>query len=194
MDDDLPARLQASLSQHQRRVRAEWDAQPSAVLVPLYAEAGAWHVLYTLRTETVDVHRGQVSFPGGRIESPEETPEQAALREAQEEIGLQPSDVRLLGRLDPLLTVTQFRIEPVVGSIGWPYPLKVNRHEVALTFGVPLSWLMEPSNLEIQERELPGTGKPVPVYFFRPYHDQVIWGATARITVSLLDMLRPLSS
>ena len=194
MNDDLPARLQAWLSEHQPRVRAEWDAQPAAVLVPLYAEDGAWHVLFTLRTETVDVHRGQVSFPGGRIESPEETPEQAALREAQEEIGIRPRDVRLLGRLDPLLTVTQFRVEPVVGTIAWPYPLHLNRSEVALTFGVPLAWLLDPGNLEIHDRELPGIGRPVPVYFFRPYHGQVIWGATARITLSLLEMLRAGSS
>ncbi len=191
MNEALPERLRASLGHHRPRVRAEWEARPAAVLVPLYTEDGSWHVLFTLRTETVDVHPGQVSFPGGRIESAEETPEEAALREAEEEIGIQPSDVRVLGRLDPLLTVTQFRVEPVVGAIRWPYPLRLNRNEVALTFGVPLDWLLDPANLEVHERELPGTNRPVPVYFFRPYGGQLIWGATARITLILLELLRP---
>lgn len=190
MDQGLPARLQGAFAHRQPRIRAEWDAQPAAVLVPLYDEGGQWHILFTLRTETVDVHRGQVSFPGGRMETPDETPDQAALREAQEEIGIRPDDVRLLGRLDPLLTVTQFRVEPVVGTIDWPYPLVLNRQEVALAFGVPIAWLLEPDHLELREMDLPGTGRPVPVYFFKPYRDQVIWGATARITLSLLELLR----
>ncbi len=194
MNANLPARLQASLLRREPRLRAEWDAQPAAVLVPLYAQEDAWHVLFTLRTETVEVHRGQVSFPGGRIESTRESPVQAALREAEEELGIQPQDVRVLGRLDPLLTVTQFRVEPVVGAIPWPYPLRLNRNEVALAFGVPLVWLLDPANLEVQPHENPAAERPVPVYFFRPYEGHVIWGATARITVNLLELLRPSES
>ena len=160
--------------------------------MPLYQEAGRWHVLFTLRTQTVDAHRGQVSFPGGRIEPGDLGPEQAALREAEEEIGIRPQDVRLLGRLDTLLTVTQFRVDPVVGVIPWPYPLSVNSREVALTFGVPLDWLADPLNVEEHARLLRPEGPEVPVYFFKPYQGQVIWGATARITLSLLELVRDL--
>jgi len=160
--------------------------------VPLYQEAGRWHVLFTLRTQTVDAHRGQVSFPGGRIEPGDLGPEQAALREAEEEIGIRRQDVRLLGRLDTLLTVTQFRVDPVVGVIPWPYPLSVNSREVALTFGVPLDWLADPLNVEEHARRLRPEGPEVPVYFFKPYQGQVIWGATARITLSLLELVRDL--
>ncbi len=192
-DDDLPERLTLLLRSRLPEVRAEWQAQPAAVLVPLYRDHGAWHVLFTLRTDLVDVHRGQVSFPGGRIEPEDRGPEQAALREAEEEIGIRPDDVRVLGALDPLLTVTRFRVEPVVGIIPWPYPLRLNSHEVAATFGVPLEWLADPANLEVHHQEAL-EGPPVPVYFFRPFEGHRIWGATARITLNLLHLtgLRPL--
>lgn len=189
MVDDLPARLSRVLAGRSPRVQAEWHPQPAAVLVPLYQDASIWHVLYTLRTESVDAHRGQVSFPGGRLEPGDAGPEQAALREAQEEIGVSPEDVRILGRLDPLLTVTQFRVEPVVGVLPWPYALRLNKTEVVLSFGVPLDWLADPENLE-QRGHLPLVeGPPVPVYYFQPYQGQVIWGATARITLNLLELL-----
>jgi 8-oxo-dGTP pyrophosphatase MutT (NUDIX family) len=189
MVDDLPVRLSRALAARQPRVQAEGHPQPAAVLVPLYQDEGIWHVLYTLRTDSVDAHRGQVSFPGGRIEPEDTGAEQAALREAEEEIGVSPDDVRILGRLDPLLTVTQFLIEPVVGLIPWPYPLRLNTEEVALAFGVPLDWLGDPQNAE-QHGQLPlVTGSPVPVYFFRAFQGQVIWGATARITLNLLELL-----
>ncbi len=187
-DDDLPRRLAHLLRQRVPRVRAEWQAQPAAVLVPLYRDRNAWHALFTQRTDSVDVHRGQVSFPGGRIEPDDPGPEQAALREAAEEIGLRPQDVEVLGRLDPLLTVTQFRVEPVVGIIPWPYPLRLNAHEVAAVFGVPLEWLADPANLETRQQEAL-EGPPVKIHFFRPFEGHVIWGATARITLHLLDLL-----
>lgn len=173
-------------------MRPEWPASPAAVLVPLYWEADRWNVLYTLRTEHVDAHRGQVSFPGGRIEPGDSGPQAAALREAEEEIGIRPQDVRLLGLLDSLLTVTQFRVEPVVGVIPWPYPLRVNTHEVALAFGVPLDWLSDPENVEEHTRLLRPEGPEIPVYYFKPYAGQVIWGATARITLSLLELVKGL--
>jgi 8-oxo-dGTP pyrophosphatase MutT (NUDIX family) len=146
-------------------------------------------VLYTRRTESVDSHRGQVSFPGGRIEDDDEGPEGAALREAQEEIGLPVEAVNVLGTLDSLLTVTQFLVTPVVGVIPWPYALRLNVAEVAVAFGVDLEWLADPSNLEVRQRQPLVPGPSVPVYYFRPYQDEIIWGATARITLDLLDAL-----
>jgi 8-oxo-dGTP pyrophosphatase MutT (NUDIX family) len=170
-------------------VRPEWPAQPAAVLVPLYRADGLWHVLYTLRTDNVESHRGQVSFPGGRIEPGDGGPDIAALREAEEEIGIRPQDVRLLGVLDSLLTVTQFRVDPVVGVIPWPYPLQINTSEVALAFGVPLQWLADSAHLEVHTRLLRPDGPEIPVYYFKPYEGQVIWGATARITLALLETI-----
>lgn len=190
---DLHRLLRQRLSSRTPTIRTEWDAKPAAVLLPLYWEREAWHLLFTRRTEKVEAHRGQVSFPGGVIDSTDEDPVQAALREAEEELGIRVEDVTILGMLDPLLTVTQFIISPVVGTIPWPYRLQINTDEVATAFGVPLSWLADDENIEIQTRELPIQGGSVPVYYFKPYHGQVIWGATARITLNFLNQLRTLS-
>jgi len=186
---DLPDRLKGMLATRPDRIRTEWEATPAAVLVPLYQDHGRWHVLYTRRTESVDSHRGQVSFPGGRIEVQDAGPEQAALREAQEEIGLAPESVEILGRLDSLLTVTQFLVTPVVGLIPWPTTFHLNSEEVATTFGVSLDWLSDPDNLEVRLRRPLVPGPSVPVYYYRPFQDEVIWGATARITLDLLEAL-----
>lgn len=181
--------MAAALSRRPPRVVPEWSARPAAVLIPLLRVQEAWHVLYTVRTENLETHRGQVSFPGGRIEEQDRDPEAAALREALEEIGLKPDDVNLLGRMDSLLTVTQYLITPVVGIIPWPYPLELDPIEVASIFHVPLTWLADPENLEIRQREPLAGGPPVPVFYFRPYQGHTIWGASARITLDLLGLL-----
>ena len=189
MSDDLAGRLAGLLSQLSGGVQTEWEAAPAAVLIPLYLDHGDWHLLYTRRTHSVDVHRGQVAFPGGRIEPGDCSAAGAALRESEEEIGLRAADVRVLGLLNPLLTVTQFVVTPVIGVIPWPYPLRPNHKEVAKCFGVPLHWLAESANLEVHSRQPLVPGLSVQVYTFKPYEGEVIWGVTARITKSLLDLL-----
>ncbi len=184
-------RLRHSLQNHAPQIRAEWEARPAAVLIPIYRdEDGDWHVLYTRRTDELEEHRGQVSFPGGLIEDGDVDAQAAALRETFEEIGIQPDDVDILGTLDSLLTVTQFQIAPIVGRIPWPYPFCVNTREVANVFGVPINWLADPENLEIRFRQAVVPGRDIPVYYFRPYLGETIWGATARITLNLLDRVK----
>jgi 8-oxo-dGTP pyrophosphatase MutT (NUDIX family) len=124
------------------------------------------------------------------IEANDEGPLQAALRETQEEIGILSEDVHVLGFLKPMPTVTNFIVVPIVGTIPWPYPFNINKEEVALVFGVPLDWLANPDNLELKEWKPEGPWPSVPVHFFRPYEGEVIWGATARITVQLLEVLQ----
>ncbi|GMR09654.1 MAG: hypothetical protein BMS9Abin28_0474 [Anaerolineae bacterium] len=187
--EDLKDRLKRSLGELESSAETEWDATPAAVLIPLYKEDGAWKLLFTRRTDSVDIHAGQVSFPGGQIEASDETAAAAALREAQEEIGLNPADVETLGQLNPLFTVTQFLVTPVVGVIPWPYPLSPNPTEVARTFGVPIEWLADPGNLDVQERQPLIPGRNVQVYFFKEFEGETIWGVTARITVDFLKML-----
>ena len=187
--DDLKQQLERSLEKLDAAVETEWDATPAAVLIPLYREGGDWKLLFTRRTESVDTHAGQVSFPGGQIEESDDSVVAAALREAQEEVGLDPADVEPLGQLNPLLTISQFLVTPVVGVIPWPYPLETNPTEVARTFGVPIRWLADPDNLETQEREPLIPGRSVQVYYFKDFEGETIWGVTARITVDFLKML-----
>ena len=165
-----------------------FDSRPArlaAVLVPLTLVAGDWHILYTRRADTVEHHKGQVSFPGGAADPADTCPEETALREAEEEIGLRRGDVRLLGRLGEMLTVTNFHITPVVGVFPWPYTFTVNTLEVGRTFTLPLAWLADKSNwMEFTRSE---TGRSVITYF--PYDGELLWGATARMTVEFIRAL-----
>jgi len=163
--------------------------RPAAVLIPLCRQDQAWHVLFTRRTDTLPEHSGQVSFPGGRVEKEDPDPETAALREAWEEIGLNPADVRLLGRVNDFLTITSYLVTPVVGVIPWPYPLKLAVNEVSRTFTVPLRWLADPANHETQYRELPLPYQSIPVIYFHPYQGEIIWGASARFMMRLVEIL-----
>ena len=157
----------------------------AAVLVPLIWHENEWHLLYTRRTDRVESHKGQVSFPGGACDEGETTPEQTALREAQEEIGLDPQDVKVLGRMANLITITYFRVTPVVGVIKWPAVFRVGEHEVARIFTIPLGWLANPSNRWQFDR--PGTDLSLIAY--HPYDGELLWGATARMTVDFLKVL-----
>ena len=187
---DVPDLLRQRLTHRPPKAQSEWEGRPAAVLVPLYKENGGWYVLFTRRTDSVEDHRGQVSFPGGLIETQDQSPEQAALREAEEEIGIRAEDVQILVTMASIPTITQFIISPIVGTIPWPYPLHLNPEEVAAVFGVPIEWLADPSNVEIRQWKPPISNATIPIHYFRPYEGEVIWGATARITLCLLELLR----
>jgi 8-oxo-dGTP pyrophosphatase MutT (NUDIX family) len=157
----------------------------AAVLVPLVWHDEEWHLLYTRRTDTVESHKGQVSFPGGACDEGETTPEETALREAQEEIGLNPTDINVLGRLPNLITITYFRVTPVIGVLKWPAVFRVGEHEVARIFTIPLGWLSNPSNR--WQFEMPDRARSL--IAFHPYDGELLWGATARMTVDFLNVL-----
>src|SRR5688500_18358758 len=118
----------------------------AAVLVPLVWQDDEWHLLFTRRTDRVESHKGQVSFPGGACDEGETTPEQTALREADEEIGLQANDIKVLGRLANLITISYFRVTPEVGAVKWPTLVRVGEREVAGVFTIPLEWLANETN------------------------------------------------
>lgn len=161
----------------------------AAVLIPLVWHGGEWHFVLTRRTDTVEHHKGQVSFPGGACEVDESTPEATALREAEEEIGLKPDSVRLLGRLNDVLTITRYRVTPVVGTLSWPHPLRPAPQEVARVFTIPLLWLADRHNWEEQPFTPSGVTRPFPVVAYHPYDGEVLWGASARMTLNFLKVL-----
>jgi 8-oxo-dGTP pyrophosphatase MutT (NUDIX family) len=161
----------------------------AAVLIPLVFIKNVWHLVLTRRTDLVEHHKGQVSFPGGGCELGEASPEMTALREAREEIGLNPEDVRLLGRMNDFVTITRYRVAPVVGVVPWPYPFRLEPMEVERIFMIPLPWLVDRSNWEEMRRKVEGLPHPIPVIRYHPYDGEVLWGISARITHILLTIL-----
>jgi 8-oxo-dGTP pyrophosphatase MutT (NUDIX family) len=159
----------------------------AAVLVPLVAHPTGLTVLFTLRTPHLSDHAGQISFPGGRIDPGDHDEWAAALREAEEEVGLSPAQIRLLGRLDTYVTRTGFRVEPMVGLLTPPLTLKPDPHEVAEVFEAPLDFLIDPANLRRDSRIYEGGER---FYWAIPWDGHYIWGATAGMLVNLADVLR----
>ncbi|MCX7932925.1 MAG: CoA pyrophosphatase [Rhodovarius sp.] len=160
--------------------------RPAAVLVPivLYAEPA---ILLTRRSAHLPRHAGQVAFPGGRIEEGE-TPEQAALREAEEEIGLPRHWPRLIGRMPLHLTGTGYAVTPVVGLLEPGFPLAPDANEVEETFEFPLATLLDPAAPRREAREYQGHRRE---YWVWPHERHHIWGATASILLTLARLLRP---
>ncbi len=158
----------------------------AAVLIPLFKKNGEYHILFTRRTDQVEHHKGQISFPGGRKDAADGDLLATALREAEEEMGIRREDVQVLGELDDICTVTHFCVSPFVGVIPYPYSFKVSPREIEEVIEVPLAVLFEKNNLRKEFREL--QGKRWPVYFYR-YDHHTIWGATASILKQLLDLL-----
>ena len=157
----------------------------AGVLVPLFVRDGGLWILFTRRTETVEQHRGQISFPGGAQESADATLWETALRESEEEIGLAPSDAIALGSLSPIVTVTNFYVEPYVAAIPQPYVFRPQEAEIAELLEIPVAALMDPAILE--KKPFPGREEPV---LFYHHGENVIWGATARMLEELLEALR----
>lgn len=158
----------------------------AAVLVPLIDRPGGMTVLLTRRTPHLRSHAGQVSFPGGRIERGDATAEAAALREAEEEVGLDRGRVEVLGRLGRRATGTGFRVTPVVGLVRPPVALAPDAGEVEAVFEMPLSFALDRANHRTEVRLQKGVERSFHVV---PYRGHYVWGLTARLLVALADRL-----
>ena len=167
------------------------DAREAAVLVPLLRIDEAWHILYIRRTSFEgDRHSGQVAFAGGKREDADESLLTTALREAEEEVGLVAGDVEVLGYINHHHTISEFQVRPYVATIPWPYDLQADGVEVARIFTIPLRWLADEANYRTEHRRHPQSQRPWPVVYYERYDDELLWGATARMTLSLLEVLR----
>ena len=187
-EHDIHTRLQQPLNTTFDLPGGTKPNKQAAVLVPFVREADEWHLLFIKRSDREnDRHSGQVAFAGGRYEETDTSLEMTALREAQEEIGVNPDDVKVLGELNHHHSISNYQITPVVGTLPWPYQLTLEAAEVAAAFTIPLRWLADPANHRIQERKI--GDKQFPVIFFEPYNNYVLWGATARMTLSLISLL-----
>lgn len=161
---------------------------PAGVLVPLLDRPEGLSVLLTRRTEALAKHPGQVAFPGGRVEADDVDQVDAALREAQEEVGLFREVVDILGCLDPYLTITGFEVLPVVGFVSPPpESFTPDPGEVAAIFEVPLSFLLDSANHRKVRRKVNGLDR---AYYEMPYESHYIWGATAGMIVNLSEVLK----
>jgi 8-oxo-dGTP pyrophosphatase MutT (NUDIX family) len=159
---------------------------PAAVLVALADRPQGLSVLLTRRAANLADHAGQIALPGGRIEPSDRDPFAAALREAEEEIGLPPSHVEIVGRLDTYITATGFEIAPVVGLVRVPFPLRLQEQEVAELFEVPLAFIIDPANHQRRTREVRGQTRG---FYVLPWENRHIWGATAAMLVNLAEVL-----
>ena len=153
----------------------------------VYPKEGEPHLLLNKRSESVEDHKGEVSFPGGRMDEGDGSLLDTALREAHEEVGVRPGDVRVLRRLEDVETSTGYRVSPFLGTIREGYPFVVSTVEVAELVEVPVAALLDGSTIRDETRFEDGVPVSRPNYAYDGY---LIWGATARIVTDLLELLR----
>ncbi len=165
------------------------DMTAASVLVPLVQREHGLSMLLTLRTAHLTDHAGQISFPGGRAEPEDASPIETALRETEEEIGLDRRHIEIIGSLPDYVTGTGYRVTPVVGLVAPPFALTPDPHEVAEIFEVPLAFLMDGANHQRLSFDMP-SGKGRRSFYAMPYERFFIWGATAGMLRNLFHFLR----
>ena len=159
----------------------------AAVLIPLLLREEGLSVLLTQRTNHLRDHAGQISFPGGRMDPEDQNPNDTALRESQEEIGLDPERVEIIGHLPQYLTVSGYSVTPVVGLVQAQAEYVLDEFEVADVFEVPLSFLLDPANHQVRLWQSEQGGRR---FYSMPYENRFIWGATAGMLRNLYHLLK----
>lgn len=197
LQESTVGRWASGMSREERTERGDHDLNPgmakptelvqAAVLVPIVEHRDGLTVLLTQRTDHLSAHAGQISFPGGRLETSDASLEAAALRETEEEVGLRRDRIEVVGQLDLYVTRTGFEVTPVVGIVTPPISLTPDPFEVADVFEVPLSFIIDPANHLKQSRLHNGIERQ---FYVLPYDNRYIWGATAGMLVNLSEVLR----
>ena len=176
-DDDLNPDLKPA---------AETRLIPAAVLVGLVERPQGMQILFTKRTPHLTDHAGQISFPGGRVDPHDADAAAAALREAEEEVGLPRGQVEMIGRLDTYVTRTGFEVTPCVGFVAPPEAYRPDPFEVAEVFEVPLGFFLDPASRKLESRVYQGRER---FFYAFPWGDYYIWGATAGMLNNLVEVL-----
>ena len=167
----------------------EEEIRNASVVIPMIKRAAGWNLLLIRRTKNeYDQHSGQVAFPGGKFEPPDNTLLETAKREFGEETGVDPHKLQFVGRLQDMITVTKFRIRPYVAILDNDFVPRREPAEVDRIFEIPLNWLADPANIIRKQTEILGTMLDVIVY--EPYDQEILWGASARMVEDLLQCLR----
>ncbi len=182
---DLKERVKTALEAHTRVVMPAGPV-PASVLLPLYRKGGAFHLLFTKRTEHLHHHRGEISFPGGARHPEDRSPLETALRESWEEVGIDPGDVEVTGVLDDFYSIHDYLVTPYVGFLPGDYPFRTNPAEIERIIEVPLDHLLRPEIFRVEDWNW--KGREHPVYFYR-YGSDEIWGLTAAILKQFLDLV-----
>ena len=185
-DSDLPLNS-ATLPDEQAA-----DLRIAAVLIPLVYDNGEWHILFIRRADNQqDRHSGQVAFPGGAMDANDNNSTvTTALRETFEEIGINSEKITLIEQLSTYTTISNYSVTPVVGVVSWPADMTLQADEVSRAFTIPLNWLRDASNFTLRPRsEKDKKNNPArthPIVVYDEYDGEVLWGATARMTLNFL--------
>ena len=182
---DLKEQIRTVLVLH-KRIELPPGPVPSAVLIPLFLKNGVCHILFTKRTENLQHHRGEVSFPGGVRHIDDTDILHTALRETSEEVGIAPEDVDVLGVLDDFITIHNYLVTPFVGFVAAERPLQINPDEVERTIEVPLSFLLTPGVFHL--RDWTWQGRTLALYCV-DYEGDRIWGLTAAMLKQFIEII-----
>lgn len=188
--EDVRGRLLRDWPERRLELERGPDSGPlreAAVLIPLFVREKALWTLFTKRTDLVEHHKGQISFPGGGKHASDANLWETAVRETEEEIGVPRGSVRILGALPKLRTVTDFEVSPFVGAIPYPVAFAPHAGEVESIIEVPMSYLLDP--MVVEERAVKWKGRDVRTLVYH-YKGHAIWGATARILADFLTALQ----
>lgn len=164
------------------------DLIQSAVMVPFVSVFGSVHLLFTVRSKTLQRHSGQVAFPGGFIEKSDLTASAAAIRETCEEIGICETDIKIIGQLHPFNSGTGYFIYPFIGIIADYSKMQINQDEVDKVIFIPLKWLRDEKNAHI-ELYKSKDGSPRKIWFFSQFEGELLWGISAKITKDVIGLL-----
>ena len=181
----IAERIMNVLSSREAKDLTHLSYKLAAVLMPIQEREDGDHLVLTKRAEDLNHHRGQVAFPGGRVDPADADELGAALRESHEEIGIDPADVRILGRLDQVTAAYDFVVTPFIGVIPPQCEFRRNPIETAAVFSVPIAALLEPQRVTIADH-LSSHGEPVYHFYYEGWD---IWGATARMIVQFLELI-----